>query len=186
MNTSSGLNRGLMKMLFLIGLFSLGNICHGQDSATAVYINEVVQKIETRISTDIVETRDTTIYDENDSLGRGPALTVHTKFVTNPQNMWLDKIIEKSLYKKISTELVVYFHGNKPVRFTNRQWEGSSLKTDFDIYFMNDNSVYSIKRNSVKGTPDGDMYLKWCYELHKDYLRIVQEYNQTFASRKSR
>jgi hypothetical protein len=175
-----------MRILLLIMLICVTVASHAQDSTTAVYINGIIQKIESRLSTDIVEIKDTSIYDAGDSLGTGPALTVHTAFYTNPQTMLLDKIVEKSLYKKISTELTIYFLGNKPVRFTNRQWEESAAKIDFDIYYMNDNSVYCVKRNELKGSPDGDAYLKWCYQLQKEYLQIVQEYNQMFASRKSR
>jgi len=174
-----------MRVLLIVTIILLGNLwCCAQDSTTAVYINEFVQKIEGRISTDIVENKDTTIFDEGDSLKRGPFLTVHTEFFTDPQSMLLDKIVEKSLYKKTTTELTIYFQGNQPIRFTNRQWQGSTLSVDFDIYYMNDNTVFMMKRNNIKGIPDGDMYLKWCYQLRSQYLDIVQEYNQTFARTK--
>jgi len=174
-----------MRVLLIVTIILLGNSwCCAQDSTTAVYINEFVQKIEGRISTDIVENKDTTIFDEGDSLKRGPFLTVHTEFFTDPQSMLLDKIVEKSLYKKTTTELTIYFQGNQPIRFTNRQWQGSTLSVDFDIYYMNDNTVFMMKRNNIKGIPDGDMYLKWCYQLRSQYLDIVQEYNQTFARTK--
>jgi hypothetical protein len=173
-----------MRILLFISVALLAKICNGQDSTAAVYINDLVQKIEARISTEIVETKDTSIYDEGDSLGTGPALTVHTEFYTNPQNMLLDKIVEKSLYKKTSTELIIYFQGNQPVRFTNRQWEGSNLHTDFDIYYMNDNAVYTVKRNNLKGTPDGSSFLKWCYQLRTEYFAVVEAYNQTFVRAK--
>lgn len=173
-----------MRILLFITITLLAKICCGQDSTTAIYINELVQKIESRLSTEIVETRDTSIYDEGDSLQKGPALTVHTEFYTNPQTMLLDKIVEKSLYKKTTTELTIYFLSNQPVRFTNRQWEGSALNVDFDIYYMNDNTVYVTKRNSLKGAPNGDIFLKWCYQLRTQYFGIVDEYNQTFARAK--
>jgi len=159
----------------------MANVSWGQDSTTAVYINDVVRKIETRLGNSIVEERDTTIFDENDSLQRGPFLTVHTEYYTDPQTMLLDKVVEKSLYQKTSTELTIYFQGNQPIRFTNRQWQGSSLKVDFDIYYMNDNTVFTAKRTELRGTPDGSAFLKWCYQLRSDYFRVVQEYNQTFA-----
>ena len=174
-----------MRVLLIVTIILLGNLwCCAQDSATAVYINEFVQKIESRISTDIVENKDTTIFDDGDSLQRGPFLSVHTEFFTDPQSMLLDKIVEKSLYKKTTTELTIYFQGNQPIRFTNRQWQGGTLSVDFDIYYMNDNTVFMMKRNNIKGIPDGDMYLKWCYQLRSQYLDIVQEYNQTFARTK--
>jgi hypothetical protein len=175
-----------MRILLFILFFLSAVICRGQDSATAVYINEIVQKIEARIATDIVETKDTIIYDEGDSLKKGAYLTVRTLFYTDPKTMLLDKIVEKSVYKKIATELTVYFFGNQPVLFSSRQKEGTVLKADFDIYYMNDNYVYCTKRNNLTGTPDSDTYLKWCYQLKNEYLRVVQEYNQVFASRKSK
>jgi hypothetical protein len=170
-----------MKVLLFIMIVLATKFCPAQDSATAVYINETVRKIEAGVAGDIFEKKDTSIYDDNDSLQTGPALTVHTEFYTNPQTMLLDKIVEKSLYKKISTELIVYFLNNQPVLFTNRQWNGSAVHYDFDIYYMNGNTVFVVKRNQLAGTPDGDAYLKWCYDLRKEYFEIVQEYNQTFA-----
>lgn len=175
-----------MKILLTILVFCTTGTCIAQDSTSAVYINELVQKIEARISTDIMETKDTIIYDEGDTLRKGNFLSVRTHFYTDPKTMLLDKIVEKSVYRKTTTELTIYFFGNQPVRFTNKQWESGKIKFDFDIYYMNDNSVYCVKRNNVNGTPDSDTYLKWCYQLKKEYLQIVQEYNQTFASRKSR
>jgi hypothetical protein len=159
-------------------------ISFGQDPTTAVYINEVVQKIESRLSADIMEKKDTTIFD--DTLQIGSFLTVHTEFYTDPQTMLLDKIVEKSLYKKTSTEITIYFSGNQPVRMTNKQWEGSVVRFDFDIYYMSDNAVFTVKRNNLKGSPDAAMFLKWCHQLRSEYFQIVQEYNQTFAKAKAR
>lgn len=173
-----------MRILLLIASFLMAEFCSGQDSTTAVYINDAVQKIESRLKTDIMEKKDTSIFDDGDSLQKGPFLSVHTEFYTDPQTMMLDKIVEKSLYKKTTTELVIYFLGNQPVRFTNRQREGSAIRYDFDIYYMSDNPVFVVKRNNLKGTPDGDVFLKWCYALREDYFKIVQEYNQTFARTK--
>jgi len=173
-----------MRILLLITIILLAKICHGQDSTTAVYINGMIQKIEARLSTDIMEKRDTSIFDDGDSLQNRPFLSVHTEFYTDPQTMLLDKIVEKSLYKKTSTELTIYFLGNQPVLFRNRQWEGSSIHYDFDIYYMNDNPAFLVKRNQLKGTPDSDAYLKWCYDLRKEYFGIVNEYNQTLAKAK--
>lgn len=175
-----------MKIFLILMLIGFTAICRGQDSTTAAYIKELIQKIDARIANDIMETKDTTIFDEGDSLRRGNFLTVRTHFYTDPKTMLLDKIVEKSVYKKVTTELTVYFFGNQPVRFTNKQWEANAVKFDFDIYYMNDNTVYCVKRNNLKGSPDGDTYLKWCYQLQNDYLRVVQEYNQTFAIRKSK
>lgn len=173
-----------MRALLLITSFLLINVCCGQDSTTAVYINEAVQKIERRLANAIVETKDTTIFD--DSLQKGPFLTIHTEFYTDPQSMFLDKIVEKSLYKKTTTELTIYFLGNQPIRFTNRQWQGSTLSVDFDIYYMNDHSVFVTKRGNLNGMPDCNMFLKWCYQLRSQYFTIVEEYKQTFANRKNK
>lgn len=175
-----------MRILLIIAVVLLANNCRGQDSTTAVYINDVIKKIESKLSTEIVEARDTTIFDDNDSLKRGAFMTVHTEYYTDPQSMLLDKIVEKSLYKKTTTELTIYFLGNQPVRFTNRQWQGSNLNVDFDIYYMNDNTVFTTKRNNLKGTPNGDVFLKWCYQLREQYFNVVQEYNQTFVKAKAK
>jgi hypothetical protein len=174
-----------MRILLLISVCLLAKGSFGQDSTTAVYINDAIEKIETRVGTDIVESRDTTIFDDGDTLQRGAFLTVHTEFFTDPTTMLLDKIVEKSLYQKTSTELTIYFLGNQPIRFTNRQWQGSSLNVDFDIYYMNDNTVFTTKRSNLRGNPDGDAFLKWCYQLRGQYFKVVQEYNQTFVRTKS-
>jgi hypothetical protein len=173
-----------MRILLFVILTLSAKISFGQDSTTAVYINEVVQKIESRLSADIMEKKDTTIFD--DTLQIGSFLTVHTEFYTDPQTMLLDKIVEKSLYKKTSTEITIYFSGNQPVRMTNKQWEGSIVRFDFDIYYMSDNAVFTVKRNNLKGWPDAAMFLKWCHQLRSEYFQIVQEYNQTFAKAKAR
>jgi hypothetical protein len=173
-----------MRILLVIPIILLAKTFHGQDSTAAVYINDAVQKIEARESKDIMEKKDSSIFDEGDSLQKGPFLKVHTEFYTNPQTMFLDKIVEKSLYKKTSTELTIYFFNNQPVFFANRQWEGSTMRYNFDIYYMNDNPVFVVKRNHLNGTPDGSAYLKWCYDLREEYFGIVQEYNQTFAKAK--
>jgi hypothetical protein len=170
-----------MRILLIILMILLAKICCSQDSTAAVYINEVIQKIEARLSTDIMEKEDSSIFDEGDSLQRGAFLSVHTEFYTDPKTMLLDKIVEKSLYKKTTTELTVYFQGNQPVFFSNKQWQGSATHYDFDIYYMNDNPVFVIKRSHSNGIPDGSAYLKWCYDLRKEYFGIVQQYNQTFA-----
>lgn len=173
-----------MRILLFTLIILLSEICYGQDSTTAVYINDAIKKIEARLLTDIMEYKDTSIFDDGDSLQKGAFLSVHTEFYTDPQTMLLDKIIEKSLYNKTSTELTVYFLGNQPILFSNRQWEASMVRYDFAIYYMNGNPVFITKRSELNGTPDGDSYLKWCYDLRKEYFGIVNEYNQTFAKAK--
>jgi hypothetical protein len=172
----------MRELLLLIVCFCAKTVC-GQDSTAAIYINDVVQKIEGRLPTDIFEKRDTAFYDKNDSLRKGMPLTVRTEFYTDPQTMKLDKIVEKSRYGTISTEMSIYFLADQPIRFTSKQREGSDLKTDFDIYYMNNVSVYYANRKNEKAEPDGAMFLRWCYELLSDYNRIVQEYNTTFQGR---
>lgn len=181
MNPPSALNANTMRILLFFALMLLTKICCAQDSTTAIYINEAVQKIKARLSTDIMEKKDTSIFDEGDTLQKGAFLAVHTEFYTDPQTMLLDKIVEKSLYKKTSTEITVYFLGNQPVQVTNKQWEGSEVRFDFDIYYMSDKPVYVVKRNNLKGSPDENMFLRWCHQLRSEYFRIVQEYNETFA-----
>jgi len=173
-----------MRILLFILVTLLAKVSYCQDSTAAIYIIEAVQKIESRLATDIMEKKDTSIFDEGDSLQKGAFLTVHTEFYTNPQNMLLDKIVEKSIFKKTSTEITVYFLGNQPILFTNKQWEGSVVRYDFDIYYMSDNPVYVMKRNNLKGSPDSDMFLKWCHQLRDEYFRVVQEYKQSFARTK--
>lgn len=170
-----------MRILVLVMIILLTKNCCSQDSVAAVYIHEAVQKIEARLSTDIMEHRDTSIFDDGDSLQTGAFLSVHTEFYTNPLTMLVDKIVEKSLYKKTSTELTIYFQSNQPILFSNKQWQGSAVRYDFDIYYMNDNPVFVVKRNQLKGTPDGDAYLKWCYDLRREYSGITNGYNQAFA-----
>ena len=173
-----------MRILLLTMIILSTKICCGQDSTAAVYIHEVVQRIDARITTDIMEHKDTSIFDDDDSLQKGAFLTVHTEFYINPQTTFLDKIVERSLYKKTSTELIIYFLSNQPILFSNKQWQESTVRYDFDIYYMNDNPVFIIKHNQSKGTPDGGAYLKWCYDLRKEYFGIANEYNQSLVKAK--
>ena len=173
-----------MRVFLLISITLLVKICCGQDSTTAIYISDAIQKIEGRISTDIMEQKDTSIFDDGDSLQKAAFLSVHTEFYTDPKTMLLDKIVEKSLYKKTTTELTIYFLGNNPIQFSNKQWEGSTVRYDFTIYYMSDTPVFIKKGNQITGTPDGDAYLKWCYDLRREYFGIVNEYNQTFTKTK--
>jgi len=178
------LNGSTMRILLFVLLGLFAENCYCQDSTAATYIHQLIQKIEGRITTDILERKDTTIFDNGDSLYKGPFLTVRTEFYTDPQTMQLDKVVERSLYRKVSTELTVYFFGDQPICFTNKQWEDKTIRMDFDVYYKNDNSVFTVKRTGLKGIPDGKTYLKWCYEFKTEYLRMVQDYNQTFARNK--
>lgn len=161
-----------MKKLLLtsFGLLTLQH-SYGQDSSAAIYINEHIEKIEERIQILILEKKDTTIYYE-DSLKNIP-LRIRTEFYTNPQTMQVEKIIEKSSFKTLATEIIVYFRFNQPVKLTTVQKEGTRIKADFDVYYVNNHSIHFTQRTTGKGKPDEDELLVWCKELLKEYDKMV-------------
>lgn len=161
-----------MKRLLLtsFGLLTLP-YGYGQDSTAAIYINEYIEKIEERIQILILEKKDTTIY-YGDSTKNFP-LRIRTEFYTSPQTMQVEKIIEKSTYKNLTTEIIVYFRFNQPIRLTTIQKEGTRIKTDFDVYYVNNHSIHFTRRTGGKGKPDGDELLVWCKELLKEYDKMV-------------
>lgn len=169
-----------MKKLLLapLGLLALAH-SFGQDSTAAVYINDYIEKIEARLTSDILEKKDTIIVYE-DTSGKVP-LKVQTQFYTNPETMQVDKIIEKSTYNNLVTELTVYFRFNQAIRVTTTQKEGLAVKADFDVYFVNNNSVHFTKRTQMKGKPDTDEIIEWCKELLKDYDEIALEQKQNYT-----
>ena len=65
-----------------------------QDSTAAVYIEKLVQRIESHIHVAILEKQDTAIYDADDSTFTGEPLKVHTEYYTNPWTMQLAKVIQ--------------------------------------------------------------------------------------------
>lgn len=172
-----------MRILLLILVCFWAKAFYGQDSTTALYINEVIRKIENRLAGDVFEKKDTAIFEKADSLRRGTPLTVRTEFFMNRAAMEPDKIVEKSRYRTVSTELTVYFLAGQPIRFTNKQWKGSTLEIDFDVYYMNNCSVYFANRKDENGTPDCKLFLNWCYDLLKEYDQIAREYNPGFQGR---
>jgi len=161
-----------MKRLLLtsFGVLALQH-SYGQDSTAAMYINEYIEKIEERIQILILEKKDTTIYYEDSA--KNVPLRIRTEFYTNPQTMQVEKIVEKSTYNKLTTEITVYFRFNQPVRLTTVQKEGGKIKADFDVYYVNNHSIYFTKRTTEKGKPDEDELLVWCKELLKEYDKMV-------------
>ena len=149
-----------------------------QDSTAAVYIEKLIQRIESHIHVAILEKLDTTIYDASDTAFTGAPLTIHTEFYSNPWTFQLEKVIEKSEYRKCITEITVYYQGNQPIRFTSRQWDSTRLKTDFDVYYMNSSYVHCIKRSKERGQPDSDEFLKWCKEFVASHKKVVNEFER--------
>lgn len=131
------------------------------DSVTANYIKSMADRIETDLDGDIELSADTTIID-NDS-----AMTVHTSYYFNRAGE-IEKIMEKSLFGTVTTEIAVYYNARSPILFSTKQWQGSDLKIDFDYYFQTNNPVYLVKREFGRGKPNSDEILKWCSQLLKE------------------
>ncbi len=161
------LNR--MKRLLIIICCLLSLNLSAQDSLTANYINSVVQKIEDHLQMLVLDMKDTLIYEVNDSLRRSEPLSVRTEYYFNMQTNHIEKIMERTRYKTLVTELTVYYLLGQPIRFTSTQWDGNKIKVDFDVFYMNNNSIYFTKRCNTKGKPDGEEYLLWCYELLRSH-----------------
>ena len=140
-----------------------------QDSLTADYINQVVEKVEKNLQFFVLDKKDTLIYEFHDSLKKGIPLSVRTEYYFNKHTDHMEKIVERTRYKTLVTELTVYYLLGQPIRFTSTQWDGSRIKVDFDVFYMNDNYLHFIKRKGEKGKPDGDEFLKWCYDLLRSY-----------------
>ena len=156
------------KLLLLSILFN--SYCGlSQDSLTADYINSIVSRIEERLPFLTMERKDTLIYEENDSLNKNIPLSVRTEYYFNLNNNHVEKIIERTRYKTLVTELTMYYLMGQPIRFSTTQREGNVIKMDFDVFYMNDHYVHFINRNGRKGKPDGDQFLKWCYQLLHSY-----------------
>jgi hypothetical protein len=158
-----------MRKLLLLPLVMYGMGSQGQDSLTAGYINNIVEKIEANLQSFIMEKKDTLIYEPDDSLKRGPYLSVRTEYYFNPVTDHMEKIVERTRFRTLVTEITVYYLLGQPIRFTSAQFDGSRLAMDFDVFYMNGNAVYFIKRKGKKGKPDGDEFLKWCYDLLHSY-----------------
>ncbi len=155
----------ILLLFFLIVHFS----GYGQDSLTADYINLLVQKTENRMQYLVLDKKDTLIYEPLDTLKKGIPLSVRTEYYFNLYTNHMEKIVERTRYRTVVTELTVYYLLGQPIRFTSTQRDGSIIKIDFDVFYMNNNSVYFVKRKGANGQPDGDEFLKWCYDLLYSY-----------------
>ena len=154
-----------MKRIIFLLLFCLPAALYAQDSTAAIYINSLVSRIESRLPQYIKEVKDTIIYENEETRNMKEALMLHTVYYTNKATGEVEKIIERSRYQKWTTELIVYYQQNKPIRFSSTKWESEKLKVDFDIYYMNNHSVHMVKRDLDNRKPDSSVFLKWCYEL---------------------
>jgi len=140
-----------------------------RDSLSAYYLQLAVDRIEDRLPMHMVVSKDTTITDESGSI------TVYTKFFVDRSSNEIEKVIEKTIYQGLTTEIIVYYRASSPILFTSKQWQGSLLKVDFDYYYQNNNPVYLVKRQFEKGNPDGDEILRWCYQLLKEFKTAKPE-----------
>ena len=152
-----------MKHLLLLIVFSfrLITVTAQTDSITANAIKVEVDRIEGDIDGDVQLNTDTTIVDKDGTM------TVHTSYYFDPGSGQAEKIIEKTVFGTVTTEIVVYYNGPAAILFSSKQWQGAELKIDFDYYFRNNDPVYLLKRTG-KGKPDSEEILKWCGELMKE------------------
>ena len=151
-----------MKQLLLLILSSyLGIAVTAQsDSISAEYVKTIVDRIESNLAACTEMGIDTTIVDDKGNM------TVHTSFFIDRSGQVV-KIMERSLFGLVSTEIVVYYNARSAILFSTKQWQGSQLQTDFDFYFRVNNPVYLVKR-AGKGSPDGVEILKWCSQLLRE------------------
>ena len=152
-----------MKPLLLLILFSFRLISASAqtDSLTATMIKGEVDRIESELEGDIELKVDTTIVDKDGMM------TVHTTYYFDPGSGRAEKIIEKTVFNTVTTEITIYYNGPAPMLFSSKQWQGADLKIDFDYYFHNNDPVYLLKR-AGKGKPDSEEILKWCGQLQKE------------------
>jgi len=154
-----------MKKFLILALCCYGTVLKAQDSTAALYINSLVGRIEKNLPQYVKEVKDTIIYENEETRNMKEALMLHTVYYTNPQSGKVDKIVERSRYQNWTTELVVYYQENRPIRFTSTKWDAEKLKVDFDIYYINNHSVHLVKRDLDNRKPDTSVFLKWCYDL---------------------
>jgi hypothetical protein len=122
-----------------------------------------VESIENNLEADMELTADTTIIDKDGTM------TVHTSYYIDRSSGEVEKIMEKTLFGSVTTEITIYFNGRSPILFSSKQWQGADLKLDFDYYLEGDNPVYLVKREFPgKGNPNSSEILKWCNELLKE------------------
>ena len=152
-----------MKPLLLVIVFSLPFISATAqtDSITANTIKAEVDRIDGDLDGDVQLNTDTTIVDKDGTM------TVHTSYYFDPGSGQVEKIIEKTLFGAVTTEITIYYNGPAPMLFSSKQWQGADLKIDFDYYFGNNDPIYLLKR-SGKGKPDSEEILKWCGQFLKE------------------
>lgn len=160
----------MKKWLIIAGTLSALQ-SYSQGSTPVKFIDDYVAQIDNRLTGDIVEKKDTVIYDKDSSRNY---LIIQTEYFSNPHTKKVEKIVEKSDYKNLETLITVYYQFDMPIRFTSFQKEGKIVKADFDIYYINNNLVHFTKRSKGKGKPDGDMFLKWCMDLLKEYNQMAE------------
>ena len=153
-----------MKQLLLLILLScwLMTVTAQSDSVMAAHIKIAVETIESNLDAGLELTSDTTIIDKEGTM------TVHTSYYIDRGSGEIEKIMEKTLFGELTTEIVVYYNGHSPILFSTKQWQGSQLKLDFDYYFQANSPVYLVKRTFGKGNPNSDEILKWCNQLLKE------------------
>ena len=154
-------------LLFCLSLCSLAG--QGQDTLTAAYINQLVKRTEEQLQFLVMDKKDTLIYDGSDTGHRGDPLEVQTEYYFNLTTNHIEKIVERATYKTVVTELSVYYMQGQPIKMVTSQWDSTALKVDFDVFFMNNAFIHFTKRCNIPGKPDGEEYIKWCYELLRSY-----------------
>ena len=153
-----------MKLLILLLVFSFQLITAiaQTDSLSADRIKSVVETIESNLEADFELTADTLILDKEGNM------TVHTKYYIDRGSGEVEKIIEKTIFGQVTTEITVYYVGRSAILFTSKQWQGPDLKLDFDYYFQANSPIYLVKRTFGKGKPSSEEILKWCDQLIKE------------------
>src|SRR5689334_20101210 len=122
----------MKQLLILIVLFfRLTTIVAQTDSITASMIKAQVDRIDGDLDGDVQLNTDTTIIDKDGSM------TVHTSYYFDPGSGQVEKIIEKTLFGAVTTEITIYYNGPAPMLFSSKQWQNADLKIDFDFYFRN-------------------------------------------------
>ena len=153
-----------MKQLLLLIIFSLQLITATaqKDSVSAYYIQTAVEQIDSNLTTYMELSTDTTITDNEGTM------TAHTRYYINRGSGQVEKIMEKTLFGKVTTEIAAYYRGSSLILFSSKQWQGPDLIVDFDYYFQAGSPVYLAKRTPGKGNPNSDKILKWGNQLWKE------------------
>src|SRR6185295_1881927 len=156
----------MKQLLLLIVLSCLFVTATAQrDSVSAYYIQTVVEQIDSNLTTYIELSTDTTITDNEGTM------TVHTSYYIDRGSGQVEKIMEKTLFGSVTTEIAAYYRGSSLILFSSKQWQGPDLKIDFDYYFQSGSPVYLAKRVFGRGNPDSGEILKWGNQLLKESER---------------